>query len=60
MDFFEFEHELNRRGMRPTQDGGVEANDPDTGEWVELGLEDLEELAAELELFLGIGTGPDW
>ena len=58
MDFFEFfENELNRRGMRPTPEG-VEANDPDTGEWVELGLEDLEELAAELRLF--VGEDPDW
>jgi hypothetical protein len=57
MDFFEFEHQLNKRGMRPTPEG-VEANDPDTGEWVELGLEDLEELAAELQLF--IGCGQDW
>ena len=57
MDFFEHRHELNRRGMRPTPDGGVEAHQPD-GEWVELGLEDLEELETELRLF--IGEDPDW
>ena len=57
MDFFEHANELNRRGMRPTPDG-VEANDPDTGEWVELGWEELEELETELRLF--IGEDPNW
>jgi hypothetical protein len=42
-------NELNRRGLRPTPEGGVEAKDRETGNWEELSPEEVEELQEELE-----------
>ena len=44
-------NELNRRGMRPANGGGVEACDPETGLWIDLSTEELNELKLELECF---------
>ena len=44
-------NELNRRGLRQTPDGGVEANDRETGIWTKLSEDEVEELKQELERF---------
>ena len=44
-------NELNRRGMRPANGGGVEACNPETGLWIEISTEELKELKLELECF---------
>ena len=42
-------NELNRRGLRPTQEGGVEAKDRETGLWTNLSPVEVEELKQDLE-----------
>lgn len=42
-------NELNRRGLRPTPDGGVEASDRETGLWTKLSEAEVEELKQDLE-----------
>jgi len=44
-------NELNRRGMRPTKNGGLQANDPETGLWINLCKNKVEEIKLELEQF---------
>ena len=42
-------NELNRRGLRPTPEGGVEAKDRETGLWKNLSPVEVEELKQDLE-----------
>ena len=42
-------NELNRRGLRPTPEGGVEAKDRETGLWTNLSPGEVEELKQDLE-----------
>jgi len=46
-------NELNRRGLRPTDDGRVEARDKETQAWKKLSTEELAELKQDLDDFTG-------
>ena len=44
-------NELNRRGMRQTKNGGLQASDPESGRWIDLCKDEVEEIKLELQQF---------
>lgn len=44
-------NELNRRGMRQTENGYLQFCDPETSEWINLSKREIKEIKLELNQF---------
>lgn len=44
-------NELNRRGMRQTENGCLQFYDPETSEWINLSKREVKEIKMELDQF---------